>query len=70
MFNQFEIDSVDQHHWRNQRQILLKRVKNFCFKNNIELTSKITTDLIKQSTKEKIVHMWLFDSIAKYNHWQ
>ena len=70
MFNQFEIDSVDQHHWRNQRQILLKRVKNFCFKNNIEFTSKITTDLIKQSTKEKIVHMWLFDSIAKYNHWQ
>ena len=51
MFNQVEIDSVDQYDCRNQRQILLTQIKNFCVINDIEFTSKLTPGLIANSTK-------------------
>ena len=70
MFNQVEIDSVDQYDCRNQRQILLTQIKNFCVINDIEFTSKLTPGLIANSTKEKIVFMWMFDLVGDYYHWQ
>jgi len=70
MFNQVEIDSVDQYHWRNQRQILKTQIKNFCVSNDIESIPELTPESIANSTKEKIVFMWLFDLIGDYNSWQ
>ena len=71
MFNQVEINSIDQYDRDNQKQILLTQIKNFCVSNDIEFTSKLSPELIASSTKEKIVFMKLFDlNVGDYHCWQ
>jgi len=69
-FNQTEIDSVDQHLWRNERQKLYYRVKDFCQTNQITFTHSLDNKILTILNTEKIVYMQLFDLIPKYNDWK
>lgn len=70
--NQPRIDSSDQHQWMAERLILVDRVKNFCQDHNVDFVPFISgkIDFIKNSTRDKIVYMCLFDLIFDYTYWQ
>ena len=70
MFNQFEIDSVDQHAWRGQRSNLYGRIKEFCDNNNITFTNKLSSIKIQHTNSTVIVSMLLFDIIGDYEYWK
>lgn len=70
MFNQVEIDSVDQLDWRNERKTLLSRVSRFCQLNNIGFTTKFSIEEVKKIPYTKIVMMWTYDLLPAKDHWQ
>lgn len=71
-FNQLEIDSFDQHNWRNERIALYSRVKNFSQANNILCLVNNSNDvnIIQNSRSSVIIFMMLFDLIFDYNYWK
>ena len=69
-YNQLEIDSFDQHSWRNERIALYSRVEQFCLANNILFTHRITPDVIQSSQQNIILFMILFDLTLNYDQWK
>ena len=70
MFNQPEINSLDQYAWRGERIIINGRIQEFCRKNQINFIFTLSEDSIKNSVSDKIVWMQLFDLIPEYKYWQ
>lgn len=68
LFNQKEVDSYDQHLWRNERQRLHASMATLCRKNNIDFTTNLGA--VKTSKGcTKIVQMWLGDLLPPIEFW-
>jgi hypothetical protein len=70
LFNQEEINSVDQYVWREERKKLNRRIENFCIGNDITFAENCLAQRIQHSKHSKIVYMWLFDIIGSFTYWQ
>lgn len=70
MFNQLEIDSVDQHNCRDQRAKLYNHIKEFCDKNKIKFTLNLSPTNVQHINSTVIVYMVLSDIIGNYEHWK
>ena len=70
MYNQAEINSVDQSIWKNRRFNLHSQIRSFCHNNQIAFSHHVQPALIAETPQDVIVSMWLFDLIPKYSHWE
>ena len=68
MFNQPEIDSVDQLKWRYERSNITSLINKFCEKNKISFLNK-NINSIKLCQHDQIVIMWLFDRVPSMATW-
>jgi hypothetical protein len=66
LFNQLEIDTEDQHIWRNDRNILISRLRHLCVKNSINFL----THHKQISSNQKNVEFWPGDLIESLDKWQ
>jgi hypothetical protein len=66
LFNQLEIDSKDQHIWRNERSILINRLQQLCFKNSINFLTYHN----QVRSNQKNVKFWPGDLIDPLDKWQ
>ena len=69
MFNQDEVDSIDQYLWRHERDVLHQRVSNLCANHNIGFCQNSLFRYLQNNKHTKIVFMWLFDLIGDHAHW-
>ena len=66
LFNQAEVDSKDQHIWRNERSDLISRLRQLCNKNSIVFT----TDTGNILANKKNVAFWPGDLLNPYEYYQ
>lgn len=73
-FNQPEVDSWDQHHWRQERHQVYQQIESWCLSNNICFNSSYrgavnSHDLLNHNY-DKVVYAQFFDSIPTWSQWQ
>jgi len=68
VFNQREIDSFDQRHWRRETSNISLLLNRFCEKNKISFLNK-TISSIKLCKHDRIVILWLFDRVPSMSAW-
>lgn len=69
--NQLEVDSIDQHSWRQQRCDLIKKLQTFCRGRGFEFfDSQSDFDDLEQAAAEVLIFVKIFDLIPDYEFWK
>lgn len=73
-FNQPEVDSWDQHHWRLERHQVYQQIKTWCQDNNIWFDSSyrgaVNDHSLLNHSCEKVVYAQFFDPVLNWSQWQ
>lgn len=71
LFNQPEIDSLDQHIWRTQRHQIVKKLKKICQQHNFDFFYRRLDPLrLSHAVSETVIFVKIFDLIPDYDYWK
>ena len=69
--NQPEIDSVDQHSWRLQRQQIVKKLKKLCQQHDFEFFyARVNCQDLERIGAETAIFVQIFDLVQDYEFWK